>query len=404
MKTVRAITWTTPADIENQVRRLWERGKILAARFQPEPMFPLRLSFRAPASRELAEEFGAVRDWIGSLEQKSRSGRGFGYDILWREVNHRQLGRNAVPKAIEIATEADAVRLIGKTGDAQTFSRLAEKTLASFPILRDWLARKPLTALDHADEWGRILGILSWFHANPRSGLYLRQLDIAGVDTKFIEGRRGLLAELLTLVLPPEAIDPAASGAREFEQRFGLRPKPFLVRLRLLDPSLSLAGLTDISVPGAQLARVPLPVHRVFITENEINGLAFPGVPGAMVIFGLGYGLDRLREITWLREKEVHYWGDIDTHGFAILNRLRATFPHAKSFLMDEDTLLDHRALWGWEDKRFIGDLDRLTDPERSVFRDLCENRFGEGIRLEQERISFARVARSVKAIGDTPV
>jgi hypothetical protein len=35
----------------------------------------------------------------------------------------------------------------------------------------------------------------------------------------------------------------------------------------------------------------------VLVTENEINGLAFPDVTGGIVIFGLGYGLDRLSEI-----------------------------------------------------------------------------------------------------------
>ena len=83
-------------------------------------------------------------------------------------------------------------------------------------------------------------------------------------------------------------------------------------------------------------------MDRVFITENEINGLAFPDVPGSLVIFGLGYGLDRLSEVSWLHRREVHYWGDIDTYGFHILDRLRALFPAARSFLMDRETLLEH--------------------------------------------------------------
>lgn len=39
----------------------------------------------------------------------------------------------------------------------------------------------------------------------------------------------------------------------------------------------------------------------------------------------------------------VHYWGDLDTHGSAILDRLRAWLPQTRSFLMDRETLLDHR-------------------------------------------------------------
>ncbi|NOR71388.1 MAG: hypothetical protein GQ532_17115, partial [Methylomarinum sp.] len=33
------------------------------------------------------------------------------------------------------------------------------------------------------------------------------------------------------------------------------------------------------------------------------------------------------------------YWGDLDTHGFAILSRLRHYYPQVKSILMDEKTL-----------------------------------------------------------------
>jgi len=45
----------------------------------------------------------------------------------------------------------------------------------------------------------------------------------------------------------------------------------------------------------------------------------------------------------------VHYWGDLDTHGFAILNQLRAWLPQTRSFLMDRQTLVEHRDRWGRE-------------------------------------------------------
>lgn len=69
---------------------------------------------------------------------------------------------------------------------------------------------------------------------------------------------------------------------------------------------------------------------RVYITENNINGLAFPPMEGSLVIFGLGYGVETLSTIPWLRKVGIIYWGDIDTHGFAILDRLRMTFPDCR--------------------------------------------------------------------------
>jgi hypothetical protein len=93
-------------------------------------------------------------------------------------------------------------------------------------------------------------------------------------------------------------------------------------------------GLSDIAVPDADFASLMLPAPRIFITENEINGLAFPDLPDSIVVFGLGYALDRLAAASWMADRAIHYWGDIDTHGFAMLDRLRAYFPRTRSLLM----------------------------------------------------------------------
>ena len=67
-----------------------------------------------------------------------------------------------------------------------------------------WLARRPLKALDLADSWDRLLAVTDWILTRG-AGRYLRQVDIPGVDTKFIGRHRGVLAELLDLMLPPGA-------------------------------------------------------------------------------------------------------------------------------------------------------------------------------------------------------
>ena len=388
---MRDAPWTTPADLRRQVRRHWDSGRLLAACLKGESLFPLELRLRAPDTRALSERFEEVRQWIRELESECR------YRIEWREVNHRLLGRNRVPARVVVAAEREALELIGKTDDAARFRSLAAVTLEKLPELSAWLARKPLAALQHAGDWDRILAVLLWFRAHPRCGLYLRQLDLAGVDTKFIEARKPLLAELLDIVLPPEAF---AGGQRNFETRFGLASKPSQVRFRILDRGLSLQGLTDLAVPAREFASLDLPVERVFITENEINGLAFPDVPGSLVIFGLGYGLDRLSEVRWLHRRTLHYWGDIDTYGFHILDRLRVLFPAAQSFLMDRETLLEHAPLWVRESNPYDGELPRLTPAERSLYDDLRCNRLGERVRLEQERIAYGWVQRALADCG----
>jgi hypothetical protein len=137
-------------------------------------------------------------------------------------------------------------------------------------------------------------------------------------------------------------------------------------------------------------------VSRVFITENEVNGLCFPDARESLVIFGLGYGVDILKTIDWLREKEIFYWGDIDTHGFVMLDQVRSFLPQTESMLMSKEILLQTRDMWSAEDKPFIGCLSRLTPDEHRLFCSLQDNTFGENVRVEQERISYKQVQNEV--------
>src|SRR5215468_6847021 len=226
------MSWTTPSDLRRQVLRVWERGKILAAGITGETLFPLKLSMRRPEAQEMGHSFEAVRGWIRELEENSRSCKGFGYEIEWADVNHRQLGRNRVPNRVSVPTESDALRLIGKERAGRQFRALAEITVGRFPALAQWLSRRPLVLIEHAQDWSRILDVLAWFRDHPRSNLYLRQVDIPGVDTKFIEGRKTLLSGLLDAVLERHDDPPTGTAAQTFEQRYGLRTRPPVIRFR----------------------------------------------------------------------------------------------------------------------------------------------------------------------------
>ncbi len=389
--------WTSPADIRAQVQKLWDRGRILASLAGGKPVFPGKMTLKRPSSKELADRFAEVRDWIAVLRDAAGP-----YRIVWRRVNHRILGTNDLPAEIWIDTLDDALALIGKRRAAAHFANLVETTGERLPEAVPWLAKRPLDALELAGEWPLLLDIAVWLREHPRPGIYLRRIDLPGVHTKLIEKRRKVLAELFDLVLPDSAIDHAYTGVGGFNRRYGFRDKPARIRFRLLDPEIRLLPTDsgrDITVTAAAFAGLDVPVSRVFITENEINFLAFPDVPEALVLFGAGYGFSHLASASWLQTKKIYYWGDIDTHGFAILNQLRKFFPHAVSFLMDQQTLLDHRQLWGREARPETASLTRLHDAERAVYDRLRQDHWGERVRLEQERIGYAALARALQRL-----
>lgn len=396
------MNWTRPADLRAQLQKQWDRGALLAATVSGESQFPLRLALRGPSSTELTENFEAAHGWIAELARMPHC------RLEMREFRHRVFGANAVPSAAWIDTLDDAAALLGKRQEIARFDALLAATRERQPLLVPWLAKRPLRALELHDEWGRLLDFVGWLQAHPRPGIYLRQVDLPGIHSKFVEAHRAVLAEWLDLVMPAEAIDGECSGLSQFASRYGFLDKPLRVRFRMLDNAMAmLPGMgagSDIALDARSFSRLDPGISRVFITENEINFLAFPAIADSMVIFGGGYGFGMLADVAWLRGCQLHYWGDIDTHGFAILDQLRHLFAHVESFLMDRATLMAFRAQWSTEGSQMLRDLTRLRPDEQALYDDLRDNRIGRQIRLEQERIGFGWVEAAVQGLTDPPM
>jgi hypothetical protein len=388
--------WTSIKDIRKKLEREWEQGKLLAARLTDEDLCPKRISLKKPQTNEWAEKWDAARIWVDELVEAEKKGA---FTIELQEVNHRQLGRNRFPHTVVFQTDKSILTFIGKLSAARTFDGLSCEILVDFPELRHWLEKWPLVALKYEKQWSRLLAVLKYLKSNPRPGIYVRQLEIPEVDTKFIEQHKKLLSELLDLILPEEMIDRKVSGAKRFAERYGFLAKPVQVRLRILDSEQYIRRISDIQIPVSEFQKLNLDVDHIFITENEINGLAFPDVKRAIIIFGLGFGLDRLASVEWLHTKNIHYWGDIDTHGFVMLDQLRSYFPQASSFLMDKETLMAHRFLWGQESRPTTRILNRLSGEELKVYELLYNNLLSEALRLEQERVAFDFVLNSIEEL-----
>ena len=407
------MNWTRPADLRAQTLKLWDKGELLRALIDPTSWQPRRLRLVVPGSNELGDQLDAVRAWLPELQGVPH------VRLVWREFTHRLLGVSSLPAECWLDSLPDALALIGKTREARRFEVLLQATRAHdatlFDCLLPWLQKRPLIALALADDWPRLLSVLRWIQTHPRPGIYLRQVDLPGVDSKFIESQRGVLTELLDLCLPPHTIDASATGATQFCRRYGFKDKPLRIRLRVLDAALALPELgpdQDITLTQTDFAQLVLPVQRVFITENEVNFLAFPPVAGSVVIFGAGYGFEVLSGAAWLQHCSVFYWGDLDSHGFAILDQLRAHLPHAKALLMDEATLQAHSAQWVQEPVPALRQLNRLTAPETALCQSLITGDvaasvalsqthwpLGQAIRLEQERLAFGWVQQALRCL-----
>ena len=133
--------WTGEAELQAQLRRLWDRGGLLAELATGASSFPRRLSLKGPTSREMSEQFGAVRKWIAGLCAVPH------FRVELREFRHRVLGVNQVPEAVWVDSLDDALAVLGKRGEARRFARLVARTRARRPVLLEWLAARPHRAL-----------------------------------------------------------------------------------------------------------------------------------------------------------------------------------------------------------------------------------------------------------------
>ena len=393
------MTWTGPKELKARLTRLWDRGELLRDEVTGNVRFPLRMSLKSPTSADLTDRFNEVREWAAELAVTSS------VSVEWQELRHRVQGAQKLPVCVWVNTLDDALTWLGKRKDWERFSVQVSTTRQTHPALMPWLEKRPLRALELAVEWPRLLAVVTLLVWHPRPGIYLRQVDVPGVHSKFIETHRSVLAELLDLALPVDAVDAGKTGISQFPARYGFLEKPTRIRFRVLDPSIQVvpgSASPDVTLDADSFTRLDLDVQRVFITENETNFLAFPPVCNAIVIFGAGYGWDALSRSRWLKNRSIHYWGDIDTHGFGILDQLRGHFDHVISFLMDRATLDAHASTWGVEDSPLRVDLHRLTTEEKALYDDLRDNRIRLGLRLEQEHIGFHWLAHHLHLLDGT--
>jgi len=379
--------WTTPAGIAARIRRRWDDGTLLRAYAARDPFEPLEVPLRGPRPSEIGDDLGAVREWVALLDSGRRDDRR--YALVWRAIGGRSIGRNDVPARAIVSTFDQAWALLGVVESVRRFDDLLELADGHHAV-RSWVIAHPHRALELREDMPRLVAAFAWLDAHRDSGLYLRQISAPGVDTKFAERYRGTLAAML-------GVPSTTTG---FLSELGLSSKPDLVRLRPA-PTLGLPEpVSELALRASELAQLGIQPRSAVVVENEITYLSVDVPQEGVVIWGKGFEVDRVGRLRWLADADVRYWGDLDTHGFAILDRLRAWLPQTRSALMDRDTLLAHRDRWVREDSPTGAALTRLTSAELDLYTNLVTDALGERIRLEQERIDWSWVQASLHRDG----
>lgn len=355
----------------------------------------VEIALHPPTEKQVLADQEAAADWASSWRTIAPPAVGYGPAaaadrqtlncpaIDWAERSWARVGKQQIPLRLRLHTPEVVANFVG--GDeARQWRQLRRRseTLRSRFGDRDTVASairahaKRIQGLSE-DEFETLVDVTEWLREHPVGSMRPRQLPIRGVDSKWFETYRSLVTALLAAVGHPEAVDILGTERR--------------ARIRILDPELLPAGwgagsLRDITAPVSQVSDLAIRPDFVFVFENLESVLAMPTWASAVAVHGSGYSVDIVARLRWIHDARVVYWGDLDSHGFAILARLRAHLPSVESVLMDEATLVGHEDLWVTESKPHTGTFAHLTGAEE---RALARIRAEGNVRLEQERIPW---------------
>lgn len=385
----------TPQQVEAVVRKKWDAHHANWLVTPQEAAWPFTVVLHDLTERDVSSSLGSTREWV----QAWRTWDPGSCTVEWASRRWSS-GDQELPTRLVIPSADAAAVILGQKPGWERAKKRYTQWCEWFPHLagsRAAARQCDAVLVDYSEEdFERFGRLLQWLLDNPRSALYLRQLPVPDVDTKWVEKRRGAVTDLARHLL-------GAPETASLHEACGLRTEPSRMRIRVLCPLLraQVGGLCDIEAPGGELTSLPIRPRICIVVENQNTGIALPDIEGAVTFMRLGLAVDQLDAVSWIRQAEMQvYWGDMDTHGFTALARARRRFPAMVSVLMDEDTLLSHRSMWVREEKPSkVESPESLTPVELDVYNGIRGNRWGTQVRLEQERIAWPSALQHLRAV-----
>lgn len=415
----------SPEEVAQWIRRRYQRQRW--AWLEGGGVWPLLVGLDLPTQKVALVDPGAVRAWSSSwatwLTGQPAAGARPVPQLLTATVAWRNMGEQTLPSTLAFSSPECVADYCG---DGKVWRRLVSRRarmLSMWPALKACGLGSNYTALGefNDEDFERLLAVLEWLVANPKSGIYLRQLPVPNIDTKWIDlQRRGVVADLFSRITKPQAAPLAAqslandegaeidatdhaSSLEEASSNFydicGLLRPPVKLRILVLCPKLrtQVGGLRDIEATIEDWMQLQLKPRQLLVVENKDTCLAMPDVDGVVAVIKLGNAVALVSRIAWLERVPVLYWGDIDTYGYSILVQARKKLHDVRSVLMDRGTVeshLDRLVVEGQQTKSI--DRSFLTAAELDVYDALLAHDWGLSMRLEQERIEWSGALRVV--------
>lgn len=370
----------SPQEIKAQALKWWK--PFLQSHLRGEDFFPRNIDrIGKIKSSAVRENINELQTQLDELYKNSKEKSGFGYVINKEDVRFRRTGSHSLPQSITFESSEDFIAFIGKKKEWNSFLHGNNLIQNEIPNLKEWVLNNPQVVIENDGKWPSLIKVCKYFLTDPKPDLYIRQLPI-DLHTKFIEHNEIVIKSLLDFLIQ-DAIKDVSE--KSIHKRYHLKYDEPTVRVRILDKQLMIGGLSDIRIPLSDFEKLSINSNNLILTENKMNFLALPALFSTIAIWsGGGFMISYLRNVRWLHERNIFYWGDLDTHGFLILHQMRTYFPRTKSVMMDMETFEHFKGEGVVAGEKISSEnLNTLNKAETEMFDFLRINNF----RLEQEKI-----------------
>lgn len=373
----------SPAELRRKLKQQWYNNELRVQRLLYSNAWPIELTIGKPAPRELVEDLPGLRRGLQSWRAIEVG------QVVWEPVRYRDAADTIeLPLVWRIHNPSEWIASIRDEAITHEFRLLGERVAQAPPLYHETLIRqKKIVQEIEPETFSTILKVCDQLEPGCADGKPLRALAIAGTDSKFFERHRTLLSLLLDLRFQGEVSD---LGLETF-----LDASDSGDRWLLVAPLQNgLLPFEQMRIRARELQRHPLPGHRCLIVENEQSLHQLPPLEDTVAILGAGLHVQWM-ESAWLRQRQIGYWGDIDTWGLSILAKARELQPTLTPLLMDDAIFYRYQTL-AVAESRIAGTQPpaALTEAESQLYRTLTGLEKG---RLEQEFIPGEEVEAAVR-------
>lgn len=355
----------TPAEILKKAERQY--ATFLTAVLTRQRFFPFEIKGnKGKASDAYEKIFREIKRLLEGEKKKI----GYGYTVLLKAVNTRHAGEISMPDQIYFENVEDYVKFIDKEKEFLDFQKAARTCRKQLPELQHFMAESPLKVIKYLPIWNEIIEVGLFFLDNPKPNNYAR--EIPNIPSTFIEDNQAILNEILNSILPKESVFEKETT---FEKRFGLKYELPQIRIRSLGENIGNFPISDMTFSLNDWQKMNLETEVIFIITDKLNFLRFPEFPKAIAILGAPKTLESLSELALLKNKKLHFWGDLTIQGMIQLSSIRKGFSTVQSFLMNGETLEKYADFVEEIKVDNVDLITHLTADEQVVLKELLKGK-----------------------------